>query len=580
MDFRQIQEQIRHCSADTERIYTRMGNAFPSLLSLTSRTDSSSLGALRQLLRNLHDGFSGYREDEVRFFEEYNRKNVTLFNLLNEKMAALDLINERVSAIRTDSEELEIISLNAMVISIKSGEKGRAFSCITENLKTLSARMILLSNALILDEKKLIEKNAILRSSFSTVLDAQKEVLESASTRKTADIMPVIRDAMAMLEGMQEKSVRVNTPIQDAMSGIQLQDIIRQSIDQILLAITEIQGTSESRTVEEKLDQLTLDIELVAVCQRITVDIRKNIEASIRTFADNWDKVHEILDSVETVRTGFISSYLESGAGGARTLPVLLDDMNSGFAEYITRINQYQRGQRTLVKDSSTIVDGVKHLRTLFDTLKPIIARLQHVRITQQIEVAKNSAIHAVQDTVDHMSELIVQADARVQETRKELEAFISDIEKMTHGFTSGSEQDNRELDRIKLEKTVFFDSMQEYQDTLRDSIGRLDVYPESFQLLCAEIDAMLVELHGILRTVTQTEEAFRSLKEDFDRDRDGLLAGSGRKDWVIQNDRLRALVDRFTITAHKEAAGKIGGFDIEQSPLDAIESGDVTLFF
>jgi len=580
MDFRQIQERIKHCSAETERIYTRMGTAFPSLLSLTSRTDSSSLDSMRQLLRNLHDGFSGYREDEVRFFEEYNRKNVTLFELLNEKMAALDLINERVSAIRTDSEELEIISLNAMVISIKSGEKGRAFSCITENLKTLSARMITLSNALILDEKKLVEKNTLLRSSFSTVLDAQKEVLETAASRNSADIMPVLAEAMSVLERMQDKAVRVNAPIRDAMSGIQLQDIIRQSIDQILLAISEIQGTSESRTVEEKLDQLTLDIELIAVCQRITHDIHKNIEASIRIFADNWDNVHEILDSVEAVRSGFISSYLEARSGGAKTLPVLLEDMNSGFAEYITQINLYQRGQRTLVKDSTTIVDGVKHLRTLFDTIKPIIARLQHVRITQQIEVAKNAAIHAVQDTVDHMSELIVQADARVQETRKELESFISDIEKMTGAFTSGSERDNRELEGIKQEKTLFFDSMQAYQDALRDSIGKLDVYPESFQSLCAEIDAMLAGLRDILRIVSETADAFLSMKEGFERDREGLLAGSGRMDWVIHNDRLRALVDRFTITAHKEAAGKIGGFDIEESPLDAIESGDVTLFF
>ena len=32
--------------------------------------------------------------------------------------------------------------------------------------------------------------------------------------------------------------------------------------------------------------------------------------------------------------------------------------------------------------------------------VKPIISRLQHVRITQQIEVAKNPAIAAVKDTV------------------------------------------------------------------------------------------------------------------------------------------------------------------------------------
>jgi len=580
MDLRQIHEHIQKCSAETERIYTRMGTAFPSMLAITSGSEASSLGALRKILRNLQDGFSGYREDEVGFFENYNTKNVTLFARLNEKMTALDSINERVSAIRTDSEELEIISLNAMVISIKSGEKGRAFSCITENLKTLSARMIALSNALIFDEKKLVEKNEALRSSFTAMLEAQKEVLRTGSTRSSDDILPVIYEASGKLDQMEEKALLVNAPIRNAMSGIQLQDIIRQSIDQILLAISEIQAERNLRTTEEKLDQLTLNIELLSVCLRITADIQKNIESSIRTFSENWASVHGILDSVETDRDGFIRSYLDEQRNDNRSLQGLLDGMISGFSQYIAHINLYQRGQRTMVKDSATIVDEVKHLRTLFDTIRPIIARLQHVRITQQIEVAKNTAIHAVQDTVDHMSVLIVQADDRVQETRKELEGFITDIEKLTGSFTSGSETDNRELDRIKLEKSAFFNRMREYQQSLVHSLGHLTVYPDSFQSLCAEIDALLADLRRILHLVSDTGTAYDGILASFRQERQGLLAEQGRTDWTIQNDRLRSLVDRFTITAHKEAAGKIGGFDIEKSPLDAVESGDVTLFF
>jgi len=580
MDLRQIQEHMQKSSAETGRIYNRLGDAFPSMLAITSGNESSSLDSLRVILRNLQEGFTGYHQDEVSFFEAYNTKNVTLFARLNEKMAALDSITDRVSSIRTDSEELEIISLNAMVISIKSGEKGRAFSCITENLKTLSARMISLSNALIRDEKKLVEKNEILRSSFSAVLDAQKEVLGTASARSAVDILPVLGEAAGQLDLMREKAQLVNAPIRNAMSGIQLQDIIRQSIDQILLAISEIQAVPELWTAAEKLDQLTLNTELLSVCLRITADIRKNIESSIHTFSDNWDGVHRILDTVENLRGGFIAAYLDVRGNEKKSLQGLLDDMNSGFAQYISHINLYQRGQRSMVKDSATIVDEVKHLRTLFDTIRPIIARLQHVRITQQIEVAKNSAIHAVQDTVDHMSELIVQADIRVQETRKELEAFISDIEKLTGSFTAGSETDNRELERIKLEKSVFFGRMKDYQESLAHSLGNLSVYPDSFQALCADIDSLLADLRRILQVVSDTSTACESIRAAYREERETLLAAEGETDWIIRNDRLRSLVDRFTITAHKEAAGKIGGFDIEKSPLDAIESGDVTLFF
>ena len=53
---------------------------------------------------------------------------------------------------------MELIALNAMVVSIKSGEKGRAFSCITENLQRLSTDMIKLSGKLTYEENILLAK--------------------------------------------------------------------------------------------------------------------------------------------------------------------------------------------------------------------------------------------------------------------------------------------------------------------------------------------------------------------------------------------------------------------------------------
>lgn len=584
MDIAQIQESIQRCSTETELIYTRMGTSFPSLLSITTETGSSSLSSLKSLLTQLAQGFSGYRHDEVAFFESYNAKNAALFTALNGKMSALDSINERVAAIRSDSEELEIISLNAMVISIKSGEKGRAFSVITDNLKRLSARMINLSNELIFDEKKLVDKNNDLKASFTAVLDAQQGVMDARPAGDTDEIRPLIGEAARSLEAMQDHALQVTRPIREAMSGIQLQDIIRQSIDQVLLALPEVKTVPESASADEKLDQLSLNTELLAVCQRIARDVLTNLESSIRTFAENWEQVHDILDRVEQLRLTFISAYLDTGYRNGKTggtsLPALLERMNRGFAEYLSRINLYQRGQKNMVRDSSTIVAEVKHLRIVFDTLRPIIARLQHVRITQQIEVAKNLAIVAVKDTVNYMSDLIIRSDSRVQATRKELEVFISDIEELTGNFTAGTGEDNQELERIKQEKTGFFNAMQSFEEELASSIGQLRVYPDSFRSLCSEIDGLLGDLKHIAGTISEVVTSLDRSRSVFQTERERALSAAGLSDWTIKNNRLKDLVERFTITAHKEAAGQIGGFDVEQNPLDTIESGDVTLFF
>jgi hypothetical protein len=579
MDITRIQDSIRKCSSDTERIYTRIGSCFPSLLSITASSASSSFENLLTLFGTLARGFSDLREDENSFIDGYNRKNSELFSNLNGKMTAIERINERVAAIRSDSEELEIISLNAMVISIKSGEKGRAFSCITENLKRLSASMITLSNALILDEKKLAEKNEALKLSYTAVGDAQQNMVNHQGGKNSALVVPLIQEATTELYSMKETASSVVKPIQNAMAGVQLQDIIRQSNDQIVLAFADL-DLSSGGTADERLDRYTFDVELLDICLKIARDIIADIDVSRKAFSDNWGAVHRILDDVERIRASFLQTYLGSSGPGAKSLPLVLDGLARDFTDYIAGIGSYQRGQRTMVRDSAMIVSEVKHLRALFDTIRPIIARLQHVRITQQIEVAKNPAIAAVKDTVEYMSDLIMKADERVQETRKELEQFIDEIEELTSDYTATSAKDSRELEQLKQDKTAFLDAMRAHQDELVSLIVNFRVYPDSFASSCAEVDALIAELDGVSLAMGDLAGSVESCRDEYVSLRDSLLAETGRQSWQIHNDRFKELVEQFTITSHKEAAGKIAGLEGGGAESAMIASGDVTLFF
>ncbi len=580
MELQQIQESLRKCSKESEDIYSKIGSAFPSLLAINKTSDSSSLDSLISLLQNISDGFAGYRADEVVFFEQYNAKNTALFTDLNDKMHALDGISERVSAIRSDSEELEIIALNAMIVSIKSGDKGRAFSCITENLKSLSARMIELSNLLIFDQKKLTAKNETLKDSFLAVIKTQKDLLEAGNSGGNSDILRIIASASLDLQNLKNTAGTITAPILDAMSGIQLQDIIRQSIDQVLLAVAEFKPVSDSPANEDKLDQATLNSELLSVSASIARDVFRNLESSIETFSSAWAKVHLILDEVESLRVKFKAGYLDERNMKDSSIPLQLERMTSSFAAYIGRISLYQRGKKTMVRESTQIVFDVKHLRVLFDSIRPVIERLQHVRINQQIEVSKNPALSTILDTVNYMSSLINQADMSVQDTRKELLRFIGEIDELILDFSSGSEIENSEIEEIKAEKTVFFDKMKSFQENLALVVVHLQVYPDSFQGLCREIDSLLSALKSISSSVSDISNEFDRHSQRSRAELDRLLSSSGLENWTIRNSHFMKIVERFTITSHKETAGRIGGFEIERATHEGVESGDVTLFF
>lgn len=579
MEIDRILKNIQKLSIETEDIYSKLGTNFPSLQAVLRDSSTSSLPSLKLQLKTLSDSFVAQSDSSNEFFSLWDTRNTTLFTTLSEKMIALDLINERVAEIRADSEELEIISLNAMVISIKSGEKGRAFSCITENLKKLSARMISLSNELLMDEKRLIEKNNELQLTVSNILSSKNDSSKLSALDTVPELQPAVLASVVALDTMIQEAALIKMPIQEAMVGIQLQDIIKQSIDQIVLVLGKTLQVTSTATNEEKLDVLTCNFELLETCIQIGVDIQKNFTSSVTTFSDKWSKVHVILDSVEKMRLSFQSDFLTHNSASATSLPALLERMTSSFSHYIYQISVYQREQRRMVKDSSVIVSDVKHLRIIFDTIRPIISRLQHVRITQQIEVAKNPAISAVKDTVEHMSTIIMNSDIRVQETRKELESFISEIEKATDSFRVSSDVDQKELEKIKHERTAFFNSLKKHQEDISSSITNLHVYPESFQALCSDIDTLLASLEKNGSSFMQSMESLESLNQILLSEKNTLLQEIGLDTWTIQNTRLRDLVARFTITSHKKVAASIGGFEVESTGLEVLESGEVTFF-
>ena len=60
-----------------------------------------------------------------------------------------------------------------------------------------------------------------------------------------------------------------------------------------------------------------------------------------------------------------------------------------------------------------------------------------------------------------------------------------------------------------------------------------------------------------------------------FEKKRKQLLAANGLTEWIIQNDKFKEVIQRFTITSHKKAAGEIGGFAVEKGSA----AGEITFF-
>ncbi len=571
MEISETISQINEISNKSEQIFLQLGNLFPSLL---NRDGGTSLQTLGKMFNSLSNSDSASKDKEKVLFSDYGAKYDPLFKQLNEKIDDLKLLDKMIAEIKEDSEQMELIALNAMVISIKSGEKGQAFSRITENLQRLSNDMNLFAGELSDEESQLLAHINTLKEIFSGILEAQKKLSEKGA-EGTSDVRSLISAVSSPIESMEMAINSIYPPIQKAMEGLQLQDMIRQALGHVQSCVQELGRSSRPMPgTEEELDYVSFNIALYQLCEEVLKDIEGYIENSVSVFDKNWAKVADTLDSVENSRIDFESRFISNSAGSdniERRLNTIIENFHSMMGEF----NTYHLVQKDLLHTCQNITERARIIYAVFDNLRPVMSRLHHVRILQQIEVAKNDAIKSVQDSVTDMDNLISSANKSLDTMQALLESFIADTGTMLSTFTTSISKDNESMVSLRASKNKFFEELKVGQGQVASIIQNFTVFPSGFQQKCVVVQQNLQDLKSLGDKLSSFIDDMRKSESELQVTKNALMSQKGISSWKIKNSKFSDLINKFTITAHKEAAGKIGGFNIEKGSA----SGEVTFF-
>ena len=571
MEISETISQINEISNKSEQIFLQLGNLFPSLL---NRDGGTSLQTLGKMFNSLSNSDNASKDKEKVLFSDYGAKYDPLFKQLNEKIDDLKLLDKMIAEIKEDSEQMELIALNAMVISIKSGEKGQAFSRITENLQRLSNDMNLFAGELSDEESQLLAHINTLKEIFSGILEAQKKLSEKGA-EGTSDVRNLISAVSSPIESMEMAINSIYPPIQKAMEGLQLQDMIRQALGHVQSCVQELGRSSRPMPgTEEELDYVSFNIALYQLCEEVLKDIEGYIDNSVSVFDKNWAKVADTLDSVESSRIDFESRFISNSAGSdniERRLNTIIDNFHSMMGEF----NTYHLVQKDLLHTCQNITERARIIYAVFDNLRPVMSRLHHVRILQQIEVAKNDAIKSVQDSVTDMDNLISSANKSLDTMQALLESFIADTGTMLSTFTTSISKDNESMVSLRASKNKFFEELKVGQGQVASIIQNFTVFPSGFQQKCVVVQQNLQDLKSLGDKLSSFIDDMRKSESELQVTKNALLSQKGISSWKIKNSKFSDLINKFTITAHKEAAGKIGGFNIEKGSA----SGEVTFF-
>ena len=572
MDINEILFSINQVSDLSEKYFLDLGNLFASLL---DRDSENSIQHLQSVLKTMQAGNEKTTTQEDALFNGYDEKYNPLFSELNSKIETLSKLDKFIAAIKEDSEQMELIALNAMVISIKSGEKGLAFSRITENLQRLSKDMFLFSDKLLEEEKQLINHINGLKEIFTNILGEQKNLSQEGNSGSFA-INELISSVMVPLNSIETSIENVYPPIQKAMENLQYQDIIRQALNHVKSCLSQTNDISNlTAGSDEELDALGFNISLFELSIKVLEDISKKISDCFVDFDKNWSVVTANLSTVETQKNSFENRFISNEVDSPENIDLRLQLIIGQYKKVIDRFSQYHLVQKDLYHTTQSITEKARTMYNVFGNLRPVMSRLHHVRILQQIEVSKNEAIKSVKDSVMDMDNLIKSANDALDVMEELLSKFIRETATLLSSFNRLLDSDNSKMFALRKNKSSFFDELTKTQANLESIMSHFQVFPFGFEKKCENVAKDLSQIQELNLSLKNLKNELKSSVEELRIKQKNALEERHISDWVIKDSKFRDIIDRFTITAHKEAAGKIGGFEIESGA----DSGNITFF-
>nr|MDA3811133.1 methyl-accepting chemotaxis protein [Spirochaetaceae bacterium] len=288
----QLIQKLNKLVKNSEEIYLDLARDFPLLLHeldesvrlSTSSIDNlkSNNGSFESIDLIINEGNQIIDYFNNAFKSMYSRDG-ELFEIIKRGVTEMSSLAEVINNIKEGSIEMELISLNAMTVALKSGTAGKAFSFITDELKKLSAQTIKLTEELTVIGNHQLSLFENFGNKIELTRKTQDELTKNIDQHLKSSFTTTsrgIQESVEMMSTISGSSKDVKTPLMRIMQEIQLQDIIRQSIDHIYISIDEFKIFDDNWTTEERLDELSFRKMMPDLCFSVLEEVKTEIEES------------------------------------------------------------------------------------------------------------------------------------------------------------------------------------------------------------------------------------------------------------------------------------------------------------
>ena len=580
VDTNRIIEQLNNLSTKTENIFLKLAGTLPALF----REIEGGMNKANQLIDlfsrdsascdyNGLDRAEILVEDAADFFIALEKRDSKLFDTINSSIDYLASLESQFIDIKEDSIDMEIVSLNAKVAAIKAGKHSAGFVCISDELRKLSCVTTNSTDILTNHGDEVLQNLKSFTGKIAKIQDAQ----QSFYNHFRENLRNIFRTHNKKVEGLIEhlgsaitEAESVKVPLNNIMEIIQLQDIIRQSLEHVELVLEESDRNTIPESPNQVLDELTFVETIHQLCGNLLVDIGEKLTESINTFSANLSDIRAILNKVDK-NSQCVQPPPEqlshSVCNSVETLEGLLENLEKSMEE-----------KSSIPVDAEQIIHTLKQLEDGFMASLAIASRFYPININARIETARWDIL----DQFGVASEEIVSATNKINrdmETALQLIRKIKkEIETSITLYARGNAEEiiavNNMTGRIK----ECYDELSKSSYMLSDTLLSFSVYSNSFFSLLDNTELDITELNKLIDLINNIRRTLHDSVQVVTIRKNNILSGIGMEKWEVKDSKLEEIINKFTIYTHKQTAEDIAGIkNIEK--VEAGEAGELTLF-
>lgn len=553
-------------------VYLNMADNYPDLFrSFESKINKINSDEGNNNLDNLVRDIEYSVHKQTAFLKDLNDSDSIFLNRMTEELEAIKRLDTYIDKIEDDSAELELISLNAMVTALKAGKNGGAFPYITEELQKVSKSSVQLSVNL---KTKGNDLGQIFSSFIETINNDKKQISEliKSIASEFTTLINMTKDFQTksdkVLYDVKDQVGNIKAPLYQIISEVQKHDIIRQSVDHVILALEHIKDQNDT-DVEKQLNALSYGSRVYGFCYEILDEIHGELKGNYKIFKAKSGDLNSLINFIQ-----------ESGDSIQSNKSVTSHDLLIAESQknIENALNHLKKGsiQTNMQKNLDGIYRDITSLEESYSGFSRIINWVKTINISSRVEAAKLPHLKNMSFIIENISYRTDSIEETVESVNKSITEFRKNSDSLISDFFKQSQKDAVQVENFGFNLGENLDEVNDYSLNIKEKMNELietsDQFLEFYKMANNDLERMNLLVADIQNIINIIEIE----KKVFDEKLGVLLEQEGLKSWELRGDEIKQLIDKFTIYIHKK---KVISDDSLEMDGEGASSGEITLF-